>query len=136
MERNETGEGAGVSAFEAGQREAEREALDVELVARRRVGVAERTDEEAVGSRLVAADLQKRVRADGAARGLRDDGAFGRERQRVAARGTLQKPNHGFSFLLRHEVEVAAALDAGNQMLGDQRGDGGDGQRQLGDPLV
>lgn len=123
-------------AFEAGQREAEREVLDVDGVVRRGVRIAERTHEEAVAPCFLASNLQDGVGTDRAARGLRDNRAFGRERQRVSAGGALEKPNHGFPFLLRHEVEIAAALNAGNQVLGDQRGHGSDGQCQLRDSLI
>lgn len=123
-------------AFEAGQREAEREVLDVDGVVRRGVRVAERTHEVAVDPGLLASNLQNAVGADRAARGLRNYSAFGRERQRVSAGGALEKPDHGLPFFLRHEVEIAAALNAGNQVLGDQRGHRSDGQCELRDSLI
>ena len=123
-------------ASEAGQREAERKTLDVDGVRGGRVRVAERTDAVAVGGRGPAADLQKGVGTDGTTRGLRNDLAFGGQRERVAACCALEKANHGFAFVLRHETQIAAALNAGNQMLGDHCSDRRDGERQLGDAFV
>ena len=109
-------------AAEAGERGSERKAFDVDLVARGGIGVAEGAEVESLSGGLFAAHEEERVGADGAARGLRDELAFGRKRERVAAGGALEKAENGVALLLRHEVQVAAALDAGQQALDEQSG--------------